>query len=145
MSIAPKTEKKQADLDNGWKAHGIIQHSMPEFRSEEVRTFSSDELDFDIGYHPDLYSPERSILYEIKPTNFLMRYWEFCIAQISGYAHFTKAHLVCFLVYQGKTTSFEELHVHPFMPPYLYPWSYLREIAIKSDAILLEKEREAQS
>jgi hypothetical protein len=143
--LKPATEAKQEQLDNGRYVHAIIEGMHPEANKESEKYFDDAGLEFTICYHPDLYDPLTSCLWEIKTENFLVRHWDYCLAQLSGYRHFTGARVAGFLVYKlkpskEKPTLDDICGPFPCMPSLYWSWQDLREIARSSDVELQTRE-----
>lgn len=134
-------QKPDADEDKnlefayraGWKAHQRIEKDFPACKVEEPDTYSDPRLDFDIGYHPDLYDAAQACVYEIKPEKWYRENIEYCGAQLSGYMHFKQARAGMFIIY-SKDSYAGVILKNPT------PWEELLEIAKRSDARLLEHE-----
>ena len=120
---------------NGWKAHEAIQRDFPQAQAEKLYTFSDPSLPFDIGYHPDLYDAKRGVLYEIKPVKWFNDNQDYCKAQLAGYMHFTGAKGL-FLLYETADRLLSYVG-HPAVD--MPAWEQLRDVALKSDAMLLEQ------
>ena len=124
-------ERLKFAFRNGWKMHSAIQADFPGLHSEQLSTFSDPSLPFSIGYHPDMWDGERGIVYEIKPQGWFYDHRPYCEAQLAGYCHFKQARGVFLLYTKGGYAG--------LAPRRLPSWDELRAIALKSDAILLEK------
>lgn len=141
-STSPR--RLQGLYEEGKRVHEIIEGKFPELDKEEARLFETGaDLPFDIWYHADLYDPLNHIVYEIKPADYYVRNAATCIAQLSGYKHFTGARGATFLLYKKfyyKGTG--EIGIDgpwPFAPPYLLEWKpELLSIARASDEILVK-------
>ena len=120
-------------LEQGWKNHAEIEGRYPAFKVDR-QVFSSDELEFDVGYHPDLYDPVAKTVYEIKSVGYYHDQERYCLVQLSGYVHFLKAERGVFLLYnrlpRGPLTVIEE----PMRA--LCPWPELKRIMVDSDRML---------
>lgn len=122
--------KQTPDLpQNSWvfqkgnRVHERIEADFGTLKIENDFLYADPELPFDIGYRPDLYDEKAGVVYEIKPVKFYRENTDYCVAQLSGYCHFRKAS-GAFIIYTNDGYS-------GLMPPYLKPWSELKEIALK--------------
>jgi hypothetical protein len=105
-------------------------------------------LPFAIDYHPDLWDRAESRVWEIKPVGWFFTHHGYCVAQLSGYKHFTRASMAGFMLYGLRSwngirgiTADDINGPWPCVPPSFNSWEYLRRIALESDAALLNQGR----
>ena len=128
--LKPETPENKFAFKAGWKAHERIQKDFPNARAEKPEFHDDPTLDFTICYHADLYDPEKQIVYEIKSEKWFRENEYYCRCQLSGYCFFKQARGI-FLIYNADG--------YAGLRRELVPWEVLREIAIKSDNLLIEK------
>ena len=119
----------------------------PGTASEKRGRFVDDTLPFAIDYHPDIWDRAESKVWEIKPLGWFYGHYDYCVAQLSGYRHFTRASLAGFMLYKLRRWSGEKVtkeHIDgpwPYVPPSYNSWEYLRRVALESDMLLLKQRR----
>lgn len=137
----PEMEKR---FSEGRKAHYQIEARMRNIRDEVARTYSDPSLPFDIVFHADLYDEKNSIVYDVKPSVWMSNNWNYCVSQLAGYKYFLGARAAGFQLYElndGKINGPWPM----LIPNELLPtWKSLREIALKSDELLLEQKAPTQ-
>lgn len=127
----------QERFKKGKQAHYQIEARLKKIKDEEAKTYVDSSLPFDIIYHADLFDPVTRVVYDVKPAVWLANNLYYCLCQISGYAHFMSARAMGFVQYERKGDEIEGPWI-TFIPSELrVPWSHLREIALKSDEMLL--------
>src|SRR5208282_3030161 len=87
-AIKPPSTANKFMLEAGWKNHKEIEERYPPAFKVDRQLFTSPELDFDIGYHPDMYDAATSTVYETKSLAYYVEQERYCLVQLSGYMHF---------------------------------------------------------
>lgn len=124
----------------GKQTHLVIEARLRSLRVEEPITFSDLSLPFDIIAHPDLFDALNGIVYDIKPAIWLGNNLGYCLAQLSGYLHFTGARACGFAQYESVDGKIQGPWF-TFVPRELVvPWPMLKSLALQSDARMQEHE-----
>lgn len=137
----------QKRFEAGQSVHGVIEGMFPSMASECRGRHIDPGLPFAIDYHADIWDKAGSRVWEIKPVGWFLNHYDYCVAQLSGYRHFTQAELAGFLLYRlkqknGNSITADDINgPWPYVPPCFYEWDYLREISLESDALLLRQGR----
>lgn len=124
-------------FEHGRRNHAEIEAHFPAFKVP-MQTFDSPELDFVIGFHPDLYDAATKTVYEIKSAAYFKEQERYALVQASGYFWFLKAERVVFLLYNRLPDR--SLVYLPHHPSQLCPWEALKKIMTDSDKLLLAHE-----
>ena len=143
----PVTPELGKRLRMGQGVHRAIEGMFPGTASEKRGRYVEDGLPFAIDYHPDIWDRAESKLWEIKPLGWFFGHYDYCVAQLSGYRHFTGASLAGFMLYKlrrwngGRITTEDIDGPWPYVPPLYNSWEYLRKISLESDMMLLRQKR----
>ena len=126
----------------------MIEGMFPWAANERTGRYVDRSLPFAIDYHPDLWDRAESRVWEIKPVGWFFTHHGYCVAQLSGYKHFTRASMAGFMLYGLRSwngirgiTADDINGPWPYVPPSFNSWEYLRRIALESDAALLNQGR----
>jgi len=116
--------------------------------NERRGRYVDETLPFTIDYHPDIWDRAGSRVWEIKPVGWFFTHYEYCVAQLSGYMHFTRASLAGFMLYRlrrwdgGRMMTVDDIEgPWPYVPPTFNSWEFLRKVAMESDTMLLMQGR----
>ena len=142
--VGPELRRR---LGAGQSVHRVIEGMFPGTVSEKRGRYDEESLPFAIDYHPDIWDRAESKVWEIKPVGWFFGHYGYCVAQLSGYRHFTQASLAGFMLYKLKHWTGNRITADdidgpwPYVPPSYNSWEYLRKISLESDVILLRQGR----
>lgn len=135
----PPPEKADVLFEGGKQVHRKLEAIIGEAHLvEQEMVYKDPSLPFDIAYHPDVLRQELGVdgaittfVYEIKPVVWFLRNRTYCEAQAGGYAHFTGAREVLFVLYwrpdpDGEIQSLSVLEAHRV------PWEGLKAVALRA-------------
>ena len=144
-STSPRLRKR---FKAGQEVHGVIEGMFPWAANERRGRYVDETLPFTIDYHPDIWDRAGSRVWEIKPVGWFFTHYEYCVAQLSGYMHFTRASLAGFMLYRlrrwdgGRMMTVDDIEgPWPYVPPTFNSWEFLRKVAMESDTMLLMQGR----
>ena len=144
-STSPRLWKR---FKAGQEVHGVIEGMFPWAANERRGRYVDETLPFTIDYHPDIWDRAGSRVWEIKPVGWFFTHYEYCVAQLSGYMHFTRASLAGFMLYRlrkwdgGRMMTVDDIEgPWPYVPPAFNSWEFLRKVAMESDNLLLMQGR----
>jgi hypothetical protein len=143
----PLDAKAQKQFEAGWGVHGVIEKMFPTMESESKGRYAEPGLPFAIEYHPDVWDKAGLRVWEIKPVGWFLSHYDYCLAQLSGYRHFTRASLAGFMLYRLRRRNGDQITLDdvdgpwPYVPPFFFSWDYLKTLATESDALLLRQGR----
>ena len=143
--VTPAVRKR---FEAGKDAHSVIEGMFPWAANERRGRYVDSGLPFAIVYHPDLWDRAESKVWEIKPMGWFLTHYDYCVAQLSGYRHFTHASSAGFMLYRLRRwdcmrgiTADDIDGPRPYVPSSFDSWEHLRRIALESDSMLLEQGR----
>ena len=135
-------------FEAGQGVHGVIEGMFPWAASERRGRYAEEGLPFAIDYHPDIWDRAESRVWEIKPVGWFFTHYDYCVAQLSGYRHFTRASLAGFMLYRlrkwdgGRMMTVDDIDgPWPYVSPSFNSWEYLRKTALESDTMLVKQGR----